>query len=66
MSDVTKGVEAAYVHKYSEEQVAQAREQLGFEPEGQHLAAIHPVPALGISGDHPDAEPGTGDNQDGE
>jgi hypothetical protein len=45
MPEVTKGLESARVLKYSEEQVTQARERLGFEPEGRHLAEIHPVPA---------------------
>jgi len=64
MPEAAQGIESAYVLKYSPEQVAQAREQLGFEPEGRHFAAIHPVPAHGISGDHPDATP-AGDEQDG-
>jgi hypothetical protein len=49
--------ETAFVHKYSEEQVAASRELLGREPEGADLAAHHPAPAYGIAGDHPDATP---------
>ena len=58
MPDQAQGTEGAYVHKYSDEQVAQSRELLGgAEPEGADLAAHHDAPAHGIAGDHPDATP---------
>ena len=56
MPDQAEAAEGAYVHKYSDDQVAQSRELLGREPEAADLAAHHPAPAGGIAGDHPDAE----------
>lgn len=55
MPDQAEGAESAFVHKYSDEQVARSRELLGREPEGADLAAHHDSPADGIAGDHPDA-----------
>jgi hypothetical protein len=57
MPDEAQTNEGAYVHKYSDEQVAYSRELLGREPEGADLAGHHDTPAGGIAGDHPDATP---------
>lgn len=55
MPDQAEGTASAFVHKYSDDQVAASRDLLGREPEGAELAAHHDAPAGGIAGDHPDA-----------
>ncbi|MCW2901542.1 MAG: hypothetical protein JWO67_3807 [Streptosporangiaceae bacterium] len=65
MPDQAKADEGAFVHKYSDEQVAHSRELLGREPEGADLHAHHDAPVGGIAGDHPHAGP-VEDAQDSE